>query len=95
MKAVAQMALCPSLDSWKEQVMNLTGVIEELRAELQEIEDAIRSLERSSPLSTHVRMSSHSQTGKCGPRTLRRRAGTLAAARCHRAQKRRVETQKS
>jgi hypothetical protein len=44
-KAVAKAAPCPSLGSWKEQLMNVTGMIEELRSELQEIEDAIRSAE--------------------------------------------------
>jgi hypothetical protein len=49
-KAVAQVPLCPSRDRWREQPIDVTGLIEKLRLELQQTEDAIRSLERFNPL---------------------------------------------
>ena len=44
------LSLCPSLDCWKQQLMNVAGIIEKLRSELREIEDAILTLERFQPL---------------------------------------------
>jgi hypothetical protein len=45
----------PWLDCWKQQLMSVEGIVTELRLELQEIEDASRSLGRLHRLSGEVK----------------------------------------